>query len=65
MQAQHHVPITLTQHQPVDPTCIMQPISPKVQCRPSPPYHNPYARPPDVTNSIDSWKDYLETDLEK
>ena len=42
----------------------MQPIGPKIQQRPSPPYHDPYARhsprPPNLTNSIDSWKDYLE-----
>ena len=47
----------------------MQPIGPKIQHGPSPPYHNLYARPPprppDVTNSIDSWKDYLETDLDR
>ena len=69
MQPQHHMLVSLTQHQPVDPTCIMQPIGPKIQHRPSPPYLNLYARPPpkppDVTNSIDSWKDYLETDLDR
>ena len=47
----------------------MQPIGPKIQHRPSPPYHDPYARlpprPPDVTNSIDSQKDLLDTDLER
>ena len=69
VQSQHHIPIPLPQHQLVDPTCIIQPIGPKIQHRPSPPYHNPYARPPprppDVTNSIDSWKDLLETDLDR
>ena len=69
VQPQHHMPIPLPQHQPVDPTCIMQSISPKIQHRPSPPYHNLYARPPprphDVTNSIDSQTDYLETDLDR
>ena len=68
-QPQHHMPISLTQHQPIDPTCIMQPIIPKIQHRPSPPYHDLYARPPprppDVTNSIDSQKNYLETDLDR
>ena len=47
----------------------MQPIGPKIQHRPSPPYHNLYTRPPprppDVTNLIDSQKDYLETDLDR
>ena len=47
VQPQHHVPIPLTQHQPVGPTYIMQPIGPKIQHRPSPPYQDPYARPPD------------------
>ena len=69
VQPQHHMPIPLTQHQPVDPTCIMQPIGPKIQHRPSPPYHDlctrPPPRPPDVTNSIDSQKDLLETDLDR
>ena len=69
VQPQHHMPIPLTQHQLVDPSCIMQLIDPKIQQRPSPPYHDPYARPPprppDVTNSIDSQKDLLETDLDR
>ena len=69
VQPQHHMPIPLPQHQLEDPTCIMQPISPKIQHRPSPPYHNPYTRPPprppDVTNSIDSQKDLLEIDLSR
>ena len=63
------MPIPLPQHQAVDPTLIIQPIGPKIQHRPSPPYYDPYARPPprptDVTNSIDSWKDFLETDLDR
>ena len=41
-----HIPIPLPQHQPVDPTCIIQQIGPKIQHRPFPPYHDPYARPP-------------------
>ena len=59
----------MPQHQPVDPTSIIQPIGPKIQNRLSPPYHDPYARPPprppDVTNSIDSWKDLLDNDLDR
>ena len=47
----------------------MWPIGPKIQHRPSPPYHDPYARPlprpPDVTNLIDSQKDLLDTDLDR
>ena len=65
VQPHHHIPIPLPQHQPVDPTCIIQPMGPKIQHRPSPPYHDLYARPPDVTNSIDSWKDLLDTDLDR
>ena len=69
VQPQHHIPIPLPWHQLVDPTCIIQPIGPKIQHRPSPPYSDPYARPPprppDVTNSIDSQKDLLETDVDR
>ena len=56
----------MPQHQPVDPTCIVQPIGPKIQHRPSPPYHDLYTRPPprppDVTDLIDSQKDLLDLD---
>ena len=69
VQPQHHIPIPLPQHQLVDPTCIIQPIGPKILYRPSAPYHDPCTRPPprppDVTNSIDSQKDLLETDLDR
>ena len=69
VQPQHHIPILILQHQLVDPTCIIQPIGPKIQHKPSPPYHNLYARPPprppDVTNSIDNLKDLLDTDLDR
>ena len=47
----------------------MQPIGPKIQHRPSPPYHDLYARPPprppDVTDLIDSQRDLLDTDLDR
>ena len=59
------MPIPLAQHQPVDPTCIVQQIGPKIQHRPSPSYNDPYARPPDVTNPIDSQKDLLDNDLDR
>ena len=65
VQTQHHIPIPLPQHQPVDPTCIIQPIDPKIQHRPSPPFHDLYARPPDVRNSIDNQKDLLDNDLDR
>ena len=46
VQPQHHIPISLPHHQLVDPTCIIQPVGPKIQHRPSSPYHDPYPRPP-------------------
>ena len=68
MQPQHHIPIPIPQHQSVDPTCIMQPIGPKIQHRSSPPYHNPYVRPPprppDVTNLINNQRDFLDNELD-
>ena len=55
-----HVPIPLPQCQPEDLTCIIPQIGPKIQHRPSPPFPDPYGRPPprppDVTDPIDSWK---------
>ena len=64
-----HVPIPLPQDQPVDPTHIVPWIGPKIQHRPSLPYHDLYARPPprppDVTDPIDSWKDLLDDDLDR
>ena len=67
VQPQHHIPIPLPHQQPIDPTCIIQPIGSKIQHRPTPPYHDPYARPPprppDVTNSVDNQKYLLETDI--
>ena len=64
-----NVSILLPQHQPIDPTCIVQPTGPKIQHRPSPPYHDPHARPPprppDVTDSINSQKDLLGNDLSR
>ena len=73
-QSQSHVqpqimPRPLSQHQPVDPTCIIEQIGPKIQHRPSPPYHDPYTRPPpilpDITDPLDSWKDLLDNDLDR
>ena len=59
----------MPQNQPVDLTHIVQPIGPKIQHRPSPPYHDPHARPPprppDVNDPIDSWKDLLDNDLNR
>ena len=56
------VSIPLPQCQQVDPANIIPKIGPKIQHRPSPHYHDPYARlpprPPNVTDQIDSWKVY-------
>ena len=59
------MPRPLSQHQPVDPTCI----GPKIQHRPSPPYYDQYARPPpkppDMIDPLDSQKDLLDKDLDR
>ena len=59
------MPRPLLQHQPVDPTCI----GPKIQDRPSPPYYDPYTRPPlkppDMVDPLDSWRDLLENDSDR
>ena len=53
----------------MDPTNITPWIGPKIQHRPSPQHHDPYARPPprppDVTNPLDSWEDLLDNDLDR
>ena len=63
------IPIPLSQHQQVDPTCMVQQIGPIIQHRPSPPYHDPYARPPprppDITDPLDSQKDLLDNDSDR
>ena len=63
------VSITLPQGQQVDPTSIILWIGPKIQHRPSLPYHDPYARPPprppDVNDPLDSWKDLSDNDLDR
>ena len=66
-QLQSHVqsqnlPRPLSQHPPLDPAHIPCQIGPKIQHRPTPSYHNPYARPPpkplNILDLLDSWKDY-------
>ena len=61
----HVMPGPLLQHQLVDPTCI----GPKIQHRPSPPYYDPYVRPPpkppDIIDPSDSQKDLLENDSDR
>ena len=69
-QSQSHaqpqiMPRPLSQQQLVDPTDI----GPKKQHRPSPPYNDPYTRPPpkppDIINPLDSQKDLLDNDLDR
>ena len=73
-QLQSHVqskilPRPLSQHHPIDPTHIPQQIGPKIQHRPTPSYHDPYARPPpkppDISDPLDSRKDLLDSDLDR
>ena len=56
-QSQHHVPAPQPIVQPT-PTPITQPIGPRIEHRPIPPYPDPFqrppARPPDVTDSKDA-----------
>ena len=59
----------MPQSQQVDPAHIIQTIGPKIQHRPSQPYHDLYTRPPprphDVTDPLDSQKDLLDNDLDR
>ena len=59
------MPRRLSQHQPIDPTCI----GPKIQHRPSPPYFDLYARPPpkplNTIEPLDSLKDLLDNDSDR
>ena len=73
-QLQSHVqsqilPRPLSQHHLIDPIHIPQQIGPKIQHRPTPSYHNPYARPPpkppDISDTLDNWKDLLDNDLDR
>ena len=44
-------------------------MGPKIQHRPSPPYHDPYTRPQprpsDITDPLDSWRDLLDNDSDR
>ena len=63
------LPRPLYQHQLIDSMYIPQLIGPKIQHRPIPSYHDPYARPPskppDISDPLDSWKDLLDYDLDR
>ena len=73
-QSQSHVqsqilPRPLSHHHPIDLTHIPQQIGPKIQHRPTPSYHDPYARPPpkppDISDPLDSRKDLLDNDSDR
>ena len=73
-QLQSHVqsqflPRPLSQYHLIDPVHIPQQIGPKIQHKPTPSYHNPYARPPlkppDISDPLDSWKDLLDNDSDR
>ena len=69
-QAQSQIlPRPLSQHHPINPTHIPQQIGPKIQHRPTPSYHDPYARPPpkppDISDPLDSQKDLLDNDSDR
>ena len=63
------LPRPLSQHHPIDPTHIPQEIGPKIQHRPTPSYHDPYARPPpkppNTSDPSDSQKDLLDNDSDR
>ena len=63
------LPRPLSQHHPIYPTHIPQQIGPKIQHRPTPSYHDPYARPPpkppDISDPLDSQKDLLDNDSDR
>ena len=63
------MPRSLSQHHPIDPIHIPQQIGPKIQHRPTPPYPNPYERPPpkppDISDPLDSRKDLLDNDSDR
>ena len=73
-QSQSHVqsqilPRPLSQHHLIDPTHSPQQIGPKIQHRPTPSYHDPYARPPpkppDTSDPLDGQKDLLDSDSDR
>ena len=67
-QPQHSLPAPLPFFIPI-PTHITQPIGPKIEHRPIPPYPNPFLRPPprppDVMDLKDTRKDLLDLDMER
>ena len=59
----------MSQRHLIDPIHIPQQIGPKIQHRPTPSYHDPYAspppKPPDISDPLDGWKDLLDNDSDR
>ena len=68
LQPKHHVPAPLPINQPT-PTSITQPIGPKLEHRPIPPFPDPFLRlpprPPDATDLKDTRKDLSDLDTDR
>ena len=66
---QHHVPAAPLPIVCPTPASIIQPIEPRIECRPIPPYHEPFLRPPlrppDATGVKDNRKDLLDLDIDR
>ena len=67
-QPQHHLPAPLSINQPT-PICIIQPVGPKIEHRPIPPYPYPFLipppRPPDEKDVKDTRKNLLDLDTDR
>ena len=66
---QHHVPAAPLPIVQSTPASITQPVGPRVEHRPIPPYHQPFLRPPprppDATDVKDNRKDLLDLDTDR
>ena len=66
---QHHVPATPPPIVHPIPACITQPVRPRVEHRPVPPYHESFLRPPprtpDAKDLKDNGKDLLDLDTDR
>ena len=69
LQPQYQLPAVIPISQPTGLTCITQPIGPRIEHRPIPPYPDLFLklppRPPDVTDVKDTRKDLLDLDRQK
>ena len=67
MLPQHQVPAVPLPFVHLTPACLTQPLGPRIEHRPVPPYNEPFLRPPprppDVTDVKDNMKDLLDLDM--